>query len=65
MKRLEGDYRKIYKAIYIDERDESFIILEPYFNDEKTDSQKNKKLELLKKSFYQVAQEVMREEDVL
>ena len=65
MKRLEGDYRKIYKAIYIDERDESFIILDPYFNDEKTDSQKNKKLELLKKSFYQVAQEVMREEDVL
>ena len=65
MKRLSGDPRKIYKALYIDERDEAFIILEPYFNDEKTDSQKNKKLELLKKSFYQVAQEVMREEDVL
>lgn len=65
MKRLSKDHRIIYKALYIDEREDSFIILEPFFDDEKTDSQKMKKLELLKKSFYQVAQEVMREEDVL
>ena len=66
LKRIEDkDLRSIYKSLYIDEKEETHVITYALFSEDPSDSFKLKRLEILKRKFYEIAQEVMREEDVL
>lgn len=65
MKRLGEKHRKVYKLIFIDEADEAVVTKVVDSIDCESDNPRYKTLDLLKKKFYEIAQQVMREEDIL
>ena len=65
MKRLKDKHRKVYKLLYIDELDDSCVTKEmDAISSDQNENPKYKHLDGLKKRFYEIAQQVMKEEDI-
>jgi len=62
MKRLNEKHRRVYKLLFIDQEDESVVTKIASEMDD--NNPKYKTLDFLKKRFVEVAQQVMREEDI-
>lgn len=66
MKRLTNDkHRKIYRMLYIENLDEIAVTKQMEFSFEGGEGSRCKQLDNLKKLFYEIAQAVVQEEDVL